>query len=95
MFEYVILLALFEKYHLSYYTAILKFQEKSFSTKVLFLPKILKNKRKTDENVIFEILGDKYKPFRRHLEYRCNFDFLRTGNNLKIEKCKNYNISKN
>jgi hypothetical protein len=58
-----------------------EFSRKRFSIKVLFLPKINKNKRKMDKNIIFHSMGEKYKHFRRHLEYSRLFNFSRRAKN--------------
>jgi hypothetical protein len=45
---------------------------------------------------MFQMLREKYKHFRRHLEYLCHFDFAGLATNFFTrEQCKKYHISKN
>jgi hypothetical protein len=60
------------------YSAILNFQAKKFSIKVLFLPKV--NNRKIDKN-IFIMYHFQYN-FRRHLELSRHFELLRLATNF-------------
>jgi hypothetical protein len=52
----------------------LNFQEKIVSAKVLFLRKINKKKEKLTKISFLKILCEKYKHFRRHLEYSRHFE---------------------